>query len=469
MTFTNIGLAVFSYTYDNLIINAAWNVGGYSERYWTDGYGGSLHASNPSSYGIYNISNVTPDSFTITMGTNKGSVAAVFPPKLFDFEALYGATSRPHVWFAGGSQVPLDYAVDNMAMLRSKNFGVVQLFAGHYNYVEGGTGSGDHIPVFDEDEFGRRSNYRYEWEDPALIASAIESFHTEGFKVIPYLQGYQFAIVQDKELTLDFMRRFQDEWNLDGWYFDNAGAGNNWFDHYLFLKQVRRDIGDDGIIYHHNTVDLWAGLARDGRVLVPADAYVNYTLKGETGSMAESIHSPNDLYLLYYSSGYGFAQTLGAHKIVSNGKASITRKEVKRVLHQNLNANPRCSKGKVFLDWQEVEPFYLERKQEYLSGVFSPDVIWPTDWFIDIDVSVRIMSSNTALVTWETPEASTSEVHYTIDRNFHTAEIVSNESLVTSHSIFATDLTPGALYYFRVRSYSNDKIFGGFGLFNLSN
>ena len=53
---------------------------------------------------------------------------------------------------------------------------------------------------------------------------------------------------QNISTTLQWMREFQQEYNLDGWYFDNADAGTLLED-YEFIKQVRRDVGDNGIIY----------------------------------------------------------------------------------------------------------------------------------------------------------------------------------------------------------------------------
>ena len=48
---------------------------------------------------------------------------------------------------------------------------------------------------------------------------------------------------QDRSVTLEWMRGFQETFNLDGWYFDNADAGG-FLDDYNFIKQVRTDVGD---------------------------------------------------------------------------------------------------------------------------------------------------------------------------------------------------------------------------------
>jgi len=456
-------VSTFSYSYSNLLTNAPQKVGPGTERFWTDGYGGSLHAQNPVHQGSYVASNVTEDSFTITLGIDAGSFVAVFPPKQFDFEYLYGANSRPHVWFAG---VDLAYTLDNLQTLKDQGFGVIMPWAGLYNGPETGLVDISEKPIYDEDAEGNRSNYRYEWDDPVAIQAAIDAFQAEGFKVIPYFSGWWWSLVASKQESLTFMRSFMSTYNFDGWYFDNAGAGANWMEDYLFMKQVRRDIGDDGIIYHHNSVDLWAGLARDGRVLVPADAYANYTLKGETGTLAEQIHDPNDPYLRFVTSGYGMAQTLGTHKLTSNGQASLNRRDLRRATGQNYNGSSRSHTSWTFRDpWENYfYPAYLQRQTEYLSGDFTPDVSWPLDWwFAPTNIAVT-PTENSAAITWSTPVPSDSLVRYALpDESIQVAGI--SNTVLTDHYILVPDLLPNQEYRFSIRSTDGQRVWGYYGTF----
>lgn len=457
-------LPTFSYTYHNLITDAPRKCGPFTERFWTDGYGGSLHARNPMVYGIYNTSNLTEDSFTIELGITGGSVVAVFPPKQFDFAALYGADARPHVWFAAGN---IDYTEANMDKLRSQGFGMIMIWASLYNGIETGLVTKNEMPIYDEDEFGKRSNYRYEWSDPEQIEQAITTFHSAGFKVICYLQGGFFSSVQDKKITLNFMKIFQDTWDLDGWYFDNAYGGKNWLDSYLFMKMARRDVGDDGIIYHHDSVDLWAGLARDGRSFVPVDAYVNYTLRGETGSESETIHDPNHPYLRYYSTGYGFSQAFGGHKLASNGKPSLSMNDQRRMDAQNLNGVSRSSKGKKELVWDNYyEPAYLQKKAEYLAETLSPDISHPADWwFSPTNVTIDVTANN-ATIHWNTHLPADSNVrHTTVEDHYFYTNGYTDTFQTLNHSITIPDLDSAQEYQYAIRSTDGDRVWGYYGSF----
>ncbi|MBI5183041.1 MAG: fibronectin type III domain-containing protein [Nitrospinae bacterium] len=67
------------------------------------------------------------------------------------------------------------------------------------------------------------------------------------------------------------------------------------------------------------------------------------------------------------------------------------------------------------------------------------------------DVAVLDITDTTAIVTWDTDEPSDSVVEFGITSGEYT-DSISDTTLVTSHSIELTDLTPDTTYYFIVKS-----------------
>ncbi|MBI4387452.1 MAG: InlB B-repeat-containing protein, partial [Candidatus Omnitrophica bacterium] len=355
--------------------------------------------------------------------------------------------------------------------------------------------------------------YKIRPELDSSFRSFIARVHEHGFKVIVYLHapgaprwkyplGHpQAGQLQPVETTLAWMRCFQspngcdvhgqhvDGYDLDGWYLDNAEIGDLTQD-YGFIKQVRKDVGDEGIIYHHDSVDVWAGNVGIGRwVVYPGlkgvmiDAYVNYTLTGETGAMAE-VDEPNDPYLRFYTSGYGMSQVLGSLVRKSDKKLAISEGEVERVSAQNLRG---LSKG-----WDEYyRPFYEERKREYLCAQnqdsdpscrsnppahFNPDVDWPIDsetgWFRSpTNIRVVPLTGTSMQIDWTTNGDSDSEVAYTsngvwwptgYDQSWAPDGpdgVVGDRALVLAHSITVTNLRENTPYKFKIRSRNREAGF----------
>ena len=103
------------------------------------------------------------------------------------------------------------------------------------------------------------------------------------------------------------------------------------------MHGLRTDLGDEGIIYHHESGDVWGmeiGGFDDrnfkcGLKAVFYDAYVNYTLNGETRPLSE-VDFPNELYFRYFSSGYGISQAYGEHIRKSDRKCAISKEEKNR-------------------------------------------------------------------------------------------------------------------------------------------
>jgi hypothetical protein len=459
----------FTYTHTNLITNAPWNKGTGRDRMWTDGYGGSLHAQVAGGTSATN----NPDSTTISMATNDMMAHMVYPPKLFDYEGFYGASAKPFVVQMFNESQTSSFVISQILAYASNNFGVVEVFGTLYTNNEQPT-------LVSPNVMG------YSFRNETLIRQLVEVAHAHGFKVITYLSypsggplsylqggpewvypaGHpQAGQHQDIATTLAWMKDFQTQFNLDGWYFDNADAGG-FLDDYNFIRQVRTDIGDDGIIYHHDSVDIWGGWT--GLRAVMIDAYVNYALAGETGreppNITAQIQGPNDPYLRFYSSGYGLSQAYGSHLRLSNRKLALSEGELDRAIMENFVGMIDYN-----VIWRsDINPPYQIKKAKYLNGTLPTDVDWPinpdTGWFRPVqNFQISYNSSTSTTLTWQTNEPATSEVAWTDNgvwwgsgpmcptKATNNCRII-DTTLTTNHQITITGLTAGANYEFRIRS-----------------
>ncbi|HEY4476755.1 MAG TPA: fibronectin type III domain-containing protein [Candidatus Paceibacterota bacterium] len=460
----------FTYTQTNLIAVAPWNKGVARDRMWTDGQGGSLHAF--VSGGV----SVTTDSDRSSLSLSTGAVMAhmVFPPKPFNFEALYGQSARPFVQFLYdkndvGNLIAGCNTTDPCAPMRSyinNNFGVFVLFGGDlYDNTTGYPGLHGDI-------------MSYQYANRPLIDKFIAVAHRNGFKVISYLYSpvtakwnYPTGSPRAGEhqaitTTLNWMKGFQSELKLDGWYFDNSDAGGIKED-YNFIRQVRTDIGDGGIIYNHDSVDVWGpwtlSPALSGLRAVFVDAYVNYTLAGETGEIAK-VDAPTNPYFRFFSSGYGLSQAFGAHKLRSDGATSAGYDEGRRVLGENLYGAER-NLDNIWLSHFKVA--YDKKKAEYLSGIrngtFRPNTGWPLDaqksWFRSPEnIKIFQRDPTSVVVSWTTNELSTSEVAYTVTDVWPANSQLVDRTLTQDHQVDITGLDSAKDYKFRIRSRNNQPM-----------
>ncbi len=67
-------------------------------------------------------------------------------------------------------------------------------------------------------------------------------------------------------------------------------------------------------------------------------------------------------------------------------------------------------------------------------------------------VATSSVYTTQAEISWTTDELADSQVEYSTDPDFPTYQVKTNSSMVTSHSLVLTGLTPGTSYYFRVKS-----------------
>ncbi|MFH0982616.1 MAG: fibronectin type III domain-containing protein [Planctomycetota bacterium] len=445
--------ASLAYVYRSLIPNAPWGKGSGADRMWTDGGGGTLHLSHPRA--PVTASAAEPDGMRVTIGPKRRAAVAVFPPKKFDFEKLYGREARPHVYLNFFPD-KLDRDARILEALAQRGYGVFCLF--HTYYVDD-PASGGYLgdrPLRNPET--QRAEYRF--KDPAAVDRFISAAHAKGFKVIAYFSAPGFrAVAKDQpiESMLSFMREFQQRHHLNGWYFDNAALGD-WLETYNFIRQVWADVGKDGVIYHHDTVDVWGGLS--GLVMVPVDAYADYTVKGEGGPLAE-VHTPNDPAIAYYTGGYGLSQAIPCHIVHSRGGSALTCAEIKRLLGENLNGSVFASNwweadGRQVAEWDEYyRPFYEARRQQYLSGPFSPRIHWPVDWFRQAqDVKVETSTPTSAQIEWRTDQPATGQIRYTTTKqnDFRDRETLRDPRPLREHQVLLHGLEPGTTYRFAIRS-----------------
>lgn len=346
-----------TYTYTSLLPNPPWAKGKDGDFYYNDGDGGTCHYMHPDTPGTYGGGTGVPNTFAITLATGKNSAFGVFPPREFDFEKLYGQNSRPHCLFVNTDdecrvllgQMPGPVLDD----FTSRGFGVLILHGALY--TEGPN------PTLDPSD----GLYKYEYRDPALVGQVIGAATDQGYKVLGYCNAPRVRWrKQPLEVNLAWMHTFQQELQLQGWYFDNAGIDLRWTECYEFVRRVREDVGSDGVLYHHCTRDPWG--QDEGWALQHLNAYVDYTMKGEFGSIA-MIDSLDSLYLNYFAAAYGTCQAITLHKL--SPESTVTYRELAPYIATTLYGTHRRqpSLGSLSRWDREYKPHYDRMKERYVT------------------------------------------------------------------------------------------------------
>ncbi|MBN1392762.1 MAG: right-handed parallel beta-helix repeat-containing protein [Sedimentisphaerales bacterium] len=474
--FTITAKEEFTYTHVNLITNAPWNAPLNPEqreldRIWTDGYGGSLHAVM-SETTVPDLNSNSENSTTMDISTGDTMAHMVYPTKKFDLEGFYGVNSRPHV--RANAYIGAGAAARNPINLQKwKDDGYGVIFLTNYIY------SNSYKPELLE---SNPDILGYNVKSPNDLKSFVELAHEYDYKVITYLWWHWNYWIypdghpnetehQDMEVTLQWMREFQKEYGLDGWFIDSSKTGYELINNYHFFRQLRTDVGNEGIIYHHDSIDVWDDWrVYSGLRAIMLNAYVNYQCTGEseTGTMAE-INSPNDAYLRFYASGYGMSQAYSSTIRLSSGCSAITEKEKKRVMGENLHGTDVFRTEPDINNWPNFyKPAYDKRKNSYNDPniSFDPDVDWPIDpetgWFRNAeDVNVQFADGN-VVIYWTTDSNADSYVYYTSDGKWWVgdynevfANIVGSSEKVMDHSVTINGLEP-SFYEFRIMSSNGE-------------
>ncbi len=187
-----------------------------------------------------------------------------------------------------------------------------------------------YLPVYND----LNDRWEYVFQYPELIRPFVAYAHSLGLKVTSYFYPAEWERITGTSLqdAILWMREFQAEYDLDGWYLDGAGSNQpNWLEAYEFVRQLRMGVGDDGHLWFHVSADPWGRW--DGRVLVHAECYADMTLKGETGDLVLT-HSPNNPCYRYYTGGYGTSQAMAVHMPMFGGfgRGSLREEERSRLM-----------------------------------------------------------------------------------------------------------------------------------------
>ena len=568
---TYVGKASFSYTHIN-IIDAQWDKHKeHSNRMWTDGYGGSLHALAQGTV------SATPQVFTFGKYPRNGTLFdvpyrsqmahMVFPAKPFDFEALYGSDARPFSVFTynlGHLRLLAERVESDPDFVQDNYFGYAvgmngftvedprrhwlinnpTLFGYKHLWTRATFPPGDGQKEAVATEFYNIMSRLYPGQQPPLtydqyinhyglfislttveklqLAGYVQTLRQHGLKYLLGLGAYLFWLPDShQDLVIGWLKQLREQVDYDGFYFDSGayGAANDgpWYATYRFFRRLRKELGEDLYIFHHDSTDAWGGRnppntdTMPGLRAIMVDTYSNASLAGENGDIA-TIDDPAADYLRYYTGGYGLSQTHAHHKRDTCMTGAISEQEKNRALAENLNGIERI--GYTYLAnsdnfvaqelWQPFLALYLERRNAYLTdlGGFQQDVSWPPDWYRPItDADVTIGAEGTsAVVRWSTgdddtdysvswiPKNGTNDLYsscpgnnwwgkreYDSDGNvvrrdiYHLKEEIASavgDPPQTSHVVTLSDLEPDTVYQLRIRSHKqiagDDAIIWGY-------
>ena len=133
---------------------------------------------------------------------------------------------------------------------------------------------------FYADHPGGKWHAPYAVADPQQLRNTIRLAHELKMQVICYQHptSYVWAGISLDE-TVAFMRRFRQEYGFDGWYFDGLYYEGDWMETYHFIRAMRDEVGPEGIIYTHCTLN---PPSRMCTLYCPfIDSYSNFLLRGE--------------------------------------------------------------------------------------------------------------------------------------------------------------------------------------------
>jgi hypothetical protein len=500
----------FTYTCVNLMPAAEWQKEfGNSAMYVNDGDGGFLYGGI-SNYSISRNGITT----TIILGLSGQISHAVYPPRQFNFNNLYGTDSYPAFKLVQNDQHATTELLGNTAFFRTTaRVGTVVIWNHAYKLGDSNGNIVSPQPVLDatntwhtlqawtpyrltSDSGSYEGSWGYECSNKSSIQTHVANLQAAGYKVLSYLTGDSSLWKnQTQSKTLDWLAYWFNEFGFDGLYLDGqayglmkslhlAGTETN-YDCYLWIRSLREKFGDDLVLLMHSSVDTMFGRDIGGR-FAQLLTYANIQLVGETGAVAESLRFPSDNAIRYFIGDYGIGNSTSSFTYNSYLQSSIETQEANRTLAGSIHGAWRTigsSYPTTHLPW------YNQQKSLYQAGAMQTDVIWPPPWWTGInDLTVILDYTNTTFtVTWTTSDNSDSQVAWTssyetyLGRGFAwrspnsvLLNVADDPNLVTSHSIADIALThnqtsttwqAGDIIKIRVRSTAagtgtNEKIWG---------
>jgi hypothetical protein len=436
---TNLQAAPFRYTHLNAIARAPWDRQKEPcHRMWTDGYGGSLHALARGTVSATPVETAAHQGGTeFSLPRDAQMAHMVFPPRSFDFAALYGSDARPFE--------VATYSVAQMSALVSRIESDPGFVQDHHLGCARSINAFaledprrrwliQHPELFEYEHLWRRAtfppgekeavatefyqimsrlhpgrtpprSYTQYTTDYSLftslteiermrVARDIRLLHDHGVKFLLGV-GLYLAWLPEPHmgLVIDWLKDLVEAYGVDGFYFDNGAYGDPaagpWYETYTFIRRLRQEAGEHLHIFHHNSNDVWGGREpMPGLRAIMVDTYVNAITSGEVGDIAV-VDDPAADYLRYFSCGYGFSQAQSHNIRFSRYHGALSEQEKVRVVGAHLNGSQPLIYGYTGWDlymtevWGRYLDFYRQRRQSYLDDParFSPDVAWPPAWF----------------------------------------------------------------------------------------
>lgn len=321
--------------------------------------GGCLHLGVPGHRIKFKRLN---NGMLVTLKPGQVTAVSAFPLKAADWSKLYGEDARPHCYFVPNDDVDgLARDVSYLTGLRQRGFGVVILHHGVYPGAEQGA-----VPS----EIGSLGVPAYQFRNPARMQEFIAACHGYGFKVLSYMQAphwQRFPL----DAVRQWMRDFQAKWELQGWLFDPNIIGD-WLRTYNLARGVREDVGPDGLMYDHCSLDAVGN--QKGIFASFIRAYYDYTLGGEYGDFAVLDNMSNP-FVRYYLRGFdGCMWNIKVHN-QSDGK--LTFSEAMRHVGSTVGGSCRLKRPE---SWDDQPPWLATWQHKNKAGDWIRERI---DWDAD--------------------------------------------------------------------------------------
>ena len=238
------------------------------------------------------------DVWSLVYDVKKGDEiwVSIFPPRPYNWKRAYEDLMAHE-----GNEPPYSYPSNELIRSTARYCKVMVV---HSWFWPGGDRSPWLIPEFvpkDMEEFKRMR----------------DEIHRNGMKLVPYVSPFYYKNTNTTEGIFDEIKRVVNEYKADGVYFDGIAA--DFRKSYQVVRETRRILGDDRILFRHCTSDPLGS----ARVYCPfVDTYCDYIYRGESGRAGMEL----DEFLRWTLSGYNISNAVGYWVYTgSTGKAGYVR------------------------------------------------------------------------------------------------------------------------------------------------